>query len=337
MKKALSLFFLPLAAAAQTGQAPKPVFRTGETDAALRQVQSATQRQEFQGSLQQSSAGSNQNAPELYEGESADVGPQVLLAEKQRRNWFEAGADVQYYYTSNLFLTEKDKIDTGVLLSTAQFAIAPEAMALGGGEYSVRAGYRHQMYNYGLDKTSNQLNNFNFDVGTVFLNHRYKLPSEVSLYFGTEYNRYLSHEAGWREFYSELALTWGAEKSISFGENHQLSLSYIGINHVTHTDPNPTTNVNDRIDSILSVNWSWQFYPRFILQPYYRVQQVHYWRSQDRDDFINTMGLSLGWYPSDSLALRLFTSYEFRESDDENVDDYHKLDAGGGLSLNLRF
>ncbi len=302
----------------------------------MRQAQTAAQRQDLASGIN-ARAGSKETPPELYQGESADVGPQLLLVEKQRRLWFEAGVDAQYYYTSNLFLTEKERIDTGILLTTAQFAVAPEAFLIGPGEYNVRAGYRHQTYLYGLDKTSNQLNNFDFDVGSTYLNHRYRLPSGLAFSLGSEYNRYLSHEAAWREFYSEFALTWGLEKSVGFGENHQVTLAYYGMNHFTHTDPTPTTNVNDRIDSILSLSWSWQIYPRVLLQPYYRIQQVHYWRSDDRDDLINTMGISIAWFPTDSISARLFTSYEFRESDDEFVDDYHKLDAGGGLSLNFRF
>jgi hypothetical protein len=330
MRATVLIFLTPLAVAAQTA----PTFRTSES--ALRQAQTATQRQDSTPSIN-ARAGSKEAAPELYQGESADVGPQLILVEKQRRLWFEAGVDTQYYYTSNLFLTEKERIDTGILLTTAQFAIAPEAFLIGPGEYTVRAGYRHQTYLYGLDKTSNQLNNFDFDVSSTYLNHRYRLPSGFAFSLGSEYNRFLSHEAAWREFYAEFALTWGVEKSFGFGENHQVVLAYYGMNHFTHTDPTPTTNVNDRIDSILSLSWSWQFYPRVLLQPFYRIQQVHYWRSEDRDDLINTMGVSIAWYPTDTVSVRLFTSYEMRESDDEFVDDYHKLDAGGGLSLNFRF
>ena len=55
------------------------------------------------------------SAPELYPDESSDVGPQTVLRMKPRRTLFEAMADVQYFYTDNMFLTEKQKHDADVL------------------------------------------------------------------------------------------------------------------------------------------------------------------------------------------------------------------------------
>ena len=316
------------------GQSPQ-AFRT---DGALRQVQSARQRAASSPKFRTKPA-QTQTAPELYPGESADVGPQYLLLESQaaeRRTWWEAAVDAQYFYTSNMFLTEKGNTDTGLLISTAYAAFAPPPVSVAGGELAMRVGYRHQRYNYGLDDTSNQLNNFDFDVGTVLANARWKRGDWLAT-VGIEYNRLLSHEDGWHEFYTEILPGWSLERRIPFGEKHALSVAYVGAYHFTHTDPAPTTDINDRFDSVLAASWSWQFAERLVLQPYYRFQHTHYTENSDRNDVFHTVGATLAWAFTDWASVRIFSSWELRDSNDETVQDYEKFDTGGGLSFSVQF
>ncbi len=332
MKNVLLVLAAGLAlSSAALAQAPQIV----RTEGALRQLQSAGQRQSITSLSNRYADGDV--APELYPGESADVGPQYLMIAKVKRTLFEVGADVQYFYTSNMLLSEKGNTDTGILISTTQFAFAPTPYALGDGHMALRAGYRQQFYLYGLDDTSNQLNNFDFSVGTVFLNARYTTANHWTGFVGFEYNRLISHVDNWNEFYTELLPTWGVEKQIPFGENKILSLAYVGAQHFTHTDPAPTNNASDRLDSILSATWSWQFYPGFILQPFYRFQHTHYWENSDRNDFFHTVGASLTWLINDWASLRTFTSWELRDSNDPAISDYEKFDTGVGVSAIVRF
>ena len=277
-------------------------------------------------------------APELYPGESADVGPQYLLLQQMmRRSWVEGALDVQYYYTSNALLTERDKIDTGLLVTTAWAAFAPTPFALGDGQLAIRAGYREQMFNYGLDSTANQLNNFDFDVATVFAGARWLWREEWVFALGAEYNRYLSHEDDWNEFYTELLLAWGVERVFAFGERTQLSLGYAGGYHFTHTDPIPVSDVNDRLDTIFTLTATQEIFPRLLLQPYYRFQVTHYTQSGDRTDLFHTLGVSLSYLFTEWASVRVFTSWEVRNSDDDAVQDFQNLNAGGGVSFVMRF
>ena len=281
---------------------------------------------------------STQTAPELYPGESADVGPQYLLIqEKMRRSWVEGALDVQYYYTSNALLTEHDPQDTGMLVTTAWAAFAPTPFALGDGQLAVRAGYRQQTYSYGLDSTSNQLNNFDFTVQSVFAGARWLWHENWIFGLGAEYNRYLSHENDWNEFYTELLLAWGAERVFSFSERTQLSLSYAGGYHFTHTDPIPTSDVNNRLDTILSLTLTQELLPKLLLQPYYRFQVARYTESGNRADIYNTVGVALTYLFTDWASVRLFASWEVRNSNDDSVQDYQNLNAGGGVSFVVRF
>jgi hypothetical protein len=274
--------------------------------------------------------------PELYPLESADVGPQVLMIPKVRKTLFEAGADIQYYYTSNALLSEKGNVDTGILLSTAYAGLAPTPIDLGSGQFAWRLGYREQFYNYGLDKTSNQLNNLDFNVGTAYLGARYTFGSNWTVSAGIDYNRYLSMEQNFNEFYTEALPQWGVEKIVPINDRNYLTLGYFGSYHLTYTDPQPNTNSNDRLDSVLLLTSVSELAEKVVLQPYYRFQQSHY-TNQDRDEVINTFGVALAYMINAWSSVRVFSNYEVRSSNDSSVSDYHKFDTGVGVSVGLKF
>src|SRR6185436_18846343 len=131
--------------------------------------------------------------------------------EPERRSLVEAFADVQYFYTSNALLTEKGNSDTGVLVFTLQAAVNLPQFDLLGGVVSPRVGYRHQWWLYGLDDTANQLNNFDFAVGSLFAGFRHTWGQEWAATFSLDYNRYLSLEDDSTEFYVELVPNWSLE------------------------------------------------------------------------------------------------------------------------------
>lgn len=279
-----------------------------------------------------------ESAPELFPGELEDVGPQFLVIQRQQRyQWVEVFADSQFYYTSNALLSEKGNDDTGIMVNTAQVTITPPPFSLLGGQASVRAGYRHQIWLYSLDNTANQLNNFDFDVSTVFLGFRHTWNDVWVAGAGIDYNRYLSHDNDWTEFYVELAPGWGLERIFTFGDKATLSAAYAGAYHWTQTDPNPTQHINDRLDNIFALTYTRELCEHVTMQAYYHFQWAHYTENSDRNDIYNTLGLSLAYSPTEWFSVRGFINYENRNSTDDLVADYNKVDAGGGLSLVLRF
>ncbi len=282
----------------------------------------------------------NRQAPELFRGEIEDVGPQFLIARPQgaapAHHWIEAYADAQFFYTTNALLTEKANRETGVMVLTAQAAITPPPFSLMGGQVSTKAGYRHQWWLYSLDKTANQLNNFDFAVSTVFLSARHSWDEKWVASLGLDYNRYLSHEDGWNEFYVELTPSWSIERNLQIG-NGQLTVGYYGAYHWTQTDPMPVQHINDRLDSTLGLFYSQELLPHLVVQPYYRFQWSHYTENSDRNDFYNTVGLALIYSFNDWASLRTFVSYENRNSTDDTVADYNKWDSGAGVTFSARF
>ena len=201
----------------------------------------------------------------------------------------------------------------------------------------MRAGYREQMYNYGLDNTTNQLNNLDFAVGTTYLGGRFTFGANWTFSMGIDYNRYLSADNGFTEFYTEVLPQWGIEKLFELNERNFITVGYFGGAHLTYTDPQPTSNANDRLDSIFLITSVHQLTDKLILQPYYRFQQTHYWQNSDRNDAFNTVGVALAYLFNDWSSVRVFTSYEVRDTNEPTIPDYHKFDTGGGVSISVKF
>lgn len=333
---------------------------------------------ETQRSIQQS----QEEAPALYDEEFADVGRQFLVKVKPRRTWVEARVDSQFYYTSNFGYTEPgtdpDPIDTSVLVSTAEAAISP-TFDISGGKLNPRIGYRHQWYNYDIvennldiDGVGFGLNNFDFDIQTIFAEARYTFPGgDWYAFVGAEFNRYLGHEGpidDYAEFYKEWLPYLGIQKSFSLGERSLFAIEYDAYLHVSEVtpasdiltadgiplltvdengdltpyaqfDPRPNAYINDRMDHILTVSFAHMPIENVILRPFYRFMYTDYLKGDwgDRNDTIQTIGLIATWNLAQWCQLRGFISYDHHESDDERIPDYRKWDAGSGVTLSVRF
>lgn len=283
----------------------------------------------------------SQLAPELYEGESSDLGPQFIVRAKPRRKWIEATADSQYYYTSNMLLTEQNPIDTTILVNTVQVALAPTPFEVGEDKFAPRLGFRYQWYNYGLDKTSNQLNNFDFDVETVFTDLRYKFKDNWYVAAGFEWNRLLAHEgptADYAEFYKEYDPSWTIGKYFPITESMFFSMEYQGVYHMTVVDPTPAQNINDRIDHGVRLAFTQELIPNLYLQPYFRFLYTDYVNvNGSRNDYLFSVGCAFSYVITDWMSVRTFASYDNKESDEPIIADYDNINAGGGISLNVSF
>jgi len=344
MKSALSVLTLATCCASALAQTPQ----TGGASPGPRAVDraiSATQANApaFRGKIRGNALlrDGTSAAPELYPGEMEDVGPQFLVARDQKaapeRRLFEAFVDTQLFYTSNALLTEKGNQDTSVMVLTLQAAFNLPQFELAGGTVSPRVGYRHQWWMYSLDDTSNQLNNFDFALSTFFLNFQHNWNDRWVANVGLEYNRFLSADNDWTEFYVELMPNWSFEHIIPIGESAQIALGYYGSYHFTQTDPQPTRNINDRLDNALGFTYTRELRPSLYLQTTYRWQWSHYTENSDRNDIYHNAALALVYVFNDWASIRTFISYENRNSTDDTVADYNKWDSGGGVTFSAQF
>lgn len=326
-----TLLLLTTAALAQT-RVERVISATQNSDARFRSSERLAQRFADVNSTQ---------APEIFPGEMADVGPQYLVGRAQpaapRHHWLEAFADTQFFYTSNSQLTEKGNRDTGAMVFTLQAAFAPEPFALGTGTATARFGYRHQWWLYSLDKTRSGLNDTNFSVSTFFTGIRQSWDEKWVASFNLDYNRYLGQDTDQQEFYTEFTPNWSLERNYQIGEKSLLTLGYYGAYHWTHAAPTPSSDINDRLDTTFSVTYTRELLPGLAVQPYYRIQWSHYVENANRNDLYNNLGVALLYSLTDWATIRTTFGFENRNSSDDLIADYNKIEVGGGVSLSVSF
>jgi len=292
------------------------------------------------------------NVPELYDGESDDVGPQSVVKLKPARTWFEAHGDAQYFHTDNMFLANSGKQGADVLVGTVEAALAPTPYEFAGGQLAPRLGFQEQWFNYGLASsgsvnvynpytlvnTKENLDQFDFNAMTIYTDAAWRRDN-WTFTLGADYRRLLD-SGSYDEFYKEWVPRWAIRRDFLLSETAMISLGYEGDYRLTDTsNPLPTTvgrNFNDRADNSLSIVGSWRLCRYAVLQPYYVFNFTHY-TTIHRNDLLHTFGLALYVPINDQISLRVFATYDNFKTDGFYVQSYQKLDLGGGLNFVYRF
>lgn len=313
---------------------------------AINQVDATQTRQQLNQAAQTPLVASN-TVPQLYEGEESDLGPQSVLQFKPRKTLFEAQADVQFFHTDNMLLTEGNKVSTEVLVSTIEFALAPTPYEVGGGLLAPRIGYQHQWFDFGLDgkrldvAPSLHLNDFDFNAQSVFADALWS-RNNWTIGGGVSGMR-LMQTSGYDEFYKELLPHVIVRRMFPVNDKAAFAASYEGNYHFTDIFPAylefGTRDANDRTDQSLLLNYTQVLCQHAVFQPYYRFKYTRFtdYPLGSRTDYLNTVGAAVYWIICPNFNVRAFVSYDLLESSNQSVPDYRKLDAGGGVNVNFRF
>jgi hypothetical protein len=281
--------------------------------------------------------------PELYPGEGADTGPQMVIHLKPRPTHFETQADIQFFHTDNFFFADVNapiKASTTVLASTVQFALAPTAYPLGSGTFSPRAGFRHQFYNFSVESKGQPVDYsaLDFHAQTAFLEGSYRFDEHWTAEAGADYTRLFyfdTHDT----FYAAWSPHWGVQCAFSLCPKAAAAMGYQGLYHFVDNDnavfPMNSTN---RLDNILFANLSVAVCRYFVAQPYYRFKHTHFMDVfGGREDYLHSLGLGLYAFLTQRLSVRAFLNYDLRNSSNRYISDYRKLDLGGGANFTVRF
>jgi hypothetical protein len=213
-----------------------------------------------------------------------------------------------------------------------------------------RVGFRYQWYIY---EPSSEIplsvfdtNDFNFDVMTVFADTRFVWGDGWIAGVGFEWNRLLGFEPvanyDYQQFYQEWVPTWRFGKAFAFSDEMVLTAEYFGDYRFTNVDPIAVlglpSNINDRTDHGIRIQYSHELLENFYVQPWYRFQYT-YWTqvAGGQNDFLNTVGLTFSYVFTDWCSVRTFVTYDTKDSDVPFISDYDNLNAGGGVSLSVRF
>lgn len=323
------------------------VAATAQTPPRVDQADSIKRQQELDKKLREATTpgGAEMDAPELFQGELKDVGPQSILKVKQKRTLFEVAFDSQFFYTSNQNLAE-DAAGTSLFVNTAQIAYAPMPIQTGRGAVAPRIGARHQWFNYGLGDSPASKGDIDFDLQAVFGEVKWAFRQDWTAEAGVEWSRLLNHVPSYttyRQFYSEWVPRIGVTRNVSFGETKSLTFAWQMNYHVTDSPdalasvPPAPRNTNDRLDNSFLAAYTHVLGPKLSVQPYYRLLATRYGSQAARFDWLHSFGLSAYVTLHQNVSLRGFLSYEIKDSDAPIVPDYQKFDLGGGLNLNVRF
>lgn len=311
----------------------------GQAPGAINQVDSVQQRRWLE---QASHFEAGTNAPELYSGESSDVGPQSVLLLKPRRTWFQAAVDAQYFYTDNALLSKNNRVSTGVLVSTAEVALAPNLPDTATGRWAPRAGYRVQWYDFGLEGKPllglpfGELSDLDFNAHTAFAelgwyHHNWLLQA------GFDYTRLLT-TGEYHEYYHEAVPRLTAQRMFPVNDRVAILLGYEGDYRWSSADVGwlgLAQHLDERTDHGVIAACTVALCEHAVVQPYYRFKYTRF-SHLNEVDYLHSAGLALYWIVCPRFTVRGFVGYENRDSNLPGAE-YHKLDAGGGLNLNFRF
>jgi len=310
----------------------------------VNQVDDSQARNQLSQSAQEGVDGSN-SVPQLYEGESSDVGPQTVVRAKPRRTLFEAKADVQLFYTDNLFLSETFKQDTMVLLSTAQFALAPTPYAVGNGTLMPSLGYRHQWFDFGMNGGAIPhvlaYRDLDFNAQTVFAGAVWQRDN-WSFGGGLDATR-LMQTSSYVQFYEELVPHWMARRALPINDCMAFAVSYEGDYRATHIRPRflefGTEDASDRTDHSIVLTYTQMLCKHGVFQPFYRMKYTHFtaYPEGPRNDYLNTLGAGLYWLVCPHFSVRTFVNYDILTTGNPRVEEYRKFDGGGGIDVTVRF
>ena len=338
--KTLTLAGASLLIAAQSALAQNP--------AASQTVDAMQQRRQFEPAADNGQT----NAPELYSGETSDIGPQSVVRIKSPRWHFEAVADEEIFYTDNMFLSDQQEQSVDVAVSTIQVALVAPEQKIFGGTLTPRLGYQHQWYTYGLfDNThittvnlvnifqpsQTSLDTYDFNAQTVFADAVWTRDN-WAIGVGFNFQRLLD-SGTYREFYREYTPNWSIEKTIELCPALSLTAGYQGDYRFTlaqNVALGTSGGANDRVDNIAFGMLNFKLCPHAILQPYYQFEESHY-TSLDRDDLLNTCGLALYLPLTKNVSLRAFYSYSRFTTDGFLVPDYQNMQGGLGATLSIEF
>jgi hypothetical protein len=278
------------------------------------------------------------NAPELYSGENADVGPQRILRVTPRKTHFDVLADSQVFYSDNAnFAQNPYAVGSAIFVNTIQGAFAPSAIDLLGGKGAVAIGAASQWYNYG----NNQLENLDFDAQTVFLSTKYTY-GKWQAGMGMNLTRLVAQE-NYNETYREFMPNFGVQRVIPITDRMFFSLGDLVDYHLTRVPSSlgARTDINDRFDNIASVTFTWQATKHFVVQPYYRFQYTYYEHNAtaatDRNDYLQGLGVTAAYYFTPRISLRAFYNFNYRQTDDSFTPSYRENNGGAGATLDIKF
>jgi len=278
------------------------------------------------------------NAPELYPGENTDVGPQRILRRNVPKTYFDVLFDSQFFYSENAnFAQQPYAISSPVFVNTVQAVFTTPVKEFGPGKIAGAIGLASQWYNYG----DNRLEALDFNAETVFVSGKYTI-GKWQIGAGINLTRLVNQE-NYDETYREFMPNLGVQRVIPLNDRMFFAVGDLVDYHLTEVPSvaGSATDINDRFDNIASVTFTWQPTHHLIIQPYYRFQYSYYQHDTletgDRNDYLQSLGLTAAYYFNSKVSVRAFYNYNRKQSSDAYTPAYLEMNGGVGVTLDIKF
>ncbi len=251
----------------------------------------------------------------------SDLGEQAILKRAEKYQPFTIEVGSPFYYTSNVALVDRGKVDDVIIAPVVGLTYAPKFSKTLYGDFSIRQQFFFYNDNTGFDFAS-------FDVLAGLVYYVPRLHN-LTLRANFDYNR-LTGTHNFDSFFENYALQFSAEVPIPIGRAQQISIG-TDANISLYATPNPPQRGDFGAYVGYAVNVSRSFSldaaARLVVRPYYQGS---------RTDVSEVIALSANYRIKDYLTLSAISTFVANQSS-RSVFDYQVFNIGGGVSLTWRF
>ncbi len=277
-----------------------------------------------QANLQPTSVGPSNGVDQNYAAASpndTDLGEQAILKRVETYQPFTLETGVPIYYTSNVALVDRGKVDDVIIAPVVGITYAPKFQRTLYGEFSLR----QQFFYY------NRFSGFNFASFDALAGLVYYVPkwNNLTLRANIDYNR-LTGTDNFDDFFSNVALNLGAEVPFRIGRAQQISLG-LAASVSLYADPSPP----QRNDFSAYVGYAVNVSRSFSLNAAASLVGRPY-DSGGRSDISEVIALSANYRIRDYLTLSAISTFVANQSN-QSVFDYQVFNIGGAVALTWKF
>ncbi len=213
--------------------------------------------------------------------------------------------------------------------------------------YRAEVGYRHQFFNYFATESADEfVDRYDFNSSTAFADilaqtkhYQFRIGADYTHLFGFEPR----FPEDWDNFYTEYVPRWSVQRNVRVCDRSLLSFAYLGSYHFAEEapvrllffPPFGREDRNERWEHAAVAAYSFALPCDFVVQPYYRFQFTDF-AVREKSEFLHTAGLSLGWFPCENFAARIFANYNWNKSE-LVFRDYEQFNGGAGVNVTFRF
>ena len=282
-----------------------------------------------------------------------DSGTQRIAESRKLPFKLNFAYDSQVYHSNNIRLAASGTPEQDAVIFANTLALRAEfaSHAIGEGLLTPSVGFTYQRFYHGVGE--NNFKDLDFDSYSVPLSLRYRFGKNWEATAGLTANSVYSL-AEYHLIYRSYSPGLGLRKLISLGENQILSLGGNLSYSLTKADRDSTPagfsafrdDRNDKWDASVDAAY-YYLHGKWVAGPYVRLaytDYLHYHETSvlplaattvDRRDITGSVGLSVSYNFTDWASARLFTNFDWRDSQGDRAFDYGYANTNAGLGLTL--